>query len=216
MPRRGPRRYACAGSLSSRILLPSAVRIKAHRKPGGAFPVVEEALKLLRATIPTTIKINSCIDKVSGVVYCDATEIRQIVMNLCTNAFHSMEETSRHPGCGCVRDILEANLATRYPRPFETGPHLVLSVSDTGCGMDDVRDQKTHIRAVLPQPRNRGRARALAWRRSSECTEFSERQDASLKVLEQGGASTISLPCIKKEQKIGYRLSVKHPNYIWI
>ncbi|MCI5208677.1 MAG: PAS domain-containing sensor histidine kinase, partial [Candidatus Electrothrix sp. ATG2] len=55
--------------------------------------IVKEALKLLRASIPTTIEIQQHIDPDCAAVLADPTQIHQIVMNLCTNAYHAMRKT---------------------------------------------------------------------------------------------------------------------------
>ena len=56
-------------------------------------PIIKEALKLIRSTIPTTIEIKQDINPDCGVIKADPTQIHQIVMNLATNAYHAMEET---------------------------------------------------------------------------------------------------------------------------
>ena len=56
-------------------------------------PIIKEALKLIRSTIPTTIEIQQDINPDCGVIKADPTQIHQIVMNLTTNAYHAMEET---------------------------------------------------------------------------------------------------------------------------
>ncbi|MBT6614176.1 MAG: hybrid sensor histidine kinase/response regulator, partial [Deltaproteobacteria bacterium] len=56
-------------------------------------PIVKEALKLIRSTIPTTIEIKQDINPDCGVIKADPTQIHQIVMNLATNAYHAMEDT---------------------------------------------------------------------------------------------------------------------------
>ena len=171
---------------------------KAHREPIRVYPVVEEALKLLRATIPTTIKINSCIDKVSGVVYCDATEIHQIVMNLCTNAFHSMEETGGILGVGLCETVLEADFTARYPS-LETGPHVVLSVSDTGCGMDD--ETRKHIFEPFFTTKEQGKGTGLGLATVQRIASSLNGEIILESAPNRGSTFTIYLPCIKKEQK---------------
>jgi len=97
-------------------------------------PVIKEALKLLRASLPSSIEMKLSIE--DGVAIADATQIHQVVMNLCTNSAHAMN------GVG----ILTVNLskvALKGNRPADLsapelppGSYLKLSVSDTGCGMD--------------------------------------------------------------------------------
>ena len=56
-------------------------------------PIVMEALKLIKSTIPTTIDIKMDIQPDCGMIKADPTQIHQIVMNLSANAFHAMEDT---------------------------------------------------------------------------------------------------------------------------
>jgi len=53
-------------------------------------PVVKEALRLIRSTIPTTIDITQDIRSDCGVIKADPTRIHQIIMNLATNAYHTI------------------------------------------------------------------------------------------------------------------------------
>ncbi|MEW6501904.1 MAG: PAS domain S-box protein, partial [Thermodesulfobacteriota bacterium] len=65
---------------------------EAQRRPVMLAPIVKEALKLLRASIPTTIEITQHIGDPEGTVLADPIQIHQVVINLCTNASHAMEE----------------------------------------------------------------------------------------------------------------------------
>jgi signal transduction histidine kinase len=103
--------------------------------------VVKEALKLLRASIPTTIEIRQSIDPLSGLVLANPIKIHQILMNLCTNAYHAMRETGGVLGVSLipleisVRD-LNQNLG------LKPGQYLRLEVSDTGHGMDQATQER--------------------------------------------------------------------------
>ena len=96
--------------------------------------IVKEALKLLRASIPTTIEIRSEIDTDCGPVMADPTQIHQVLMNLCTNAYHAMADGG----------ILAVGLKKGQNIPVDplgrlglpSSACVVLEVSDTGCGMD--------------------------------------------------------------------------------
>jgi PAS domain S-box-containing protein len=55
-------------------------------------PIIKESLKLLRSTLPTTIEIQHRID-LCGPVLADPTQVHQVLINLCTNAFHAMRES---------------------------------------------------------------------------------------------------------------------------
>jgi PAS domain S-box-containing protein len=100
------------------------------------FPhlVIKESLKLLRASLPTSIRIQENIDPECGSVLADPVRIQQIMMNLCTNALHAMEHEE-----GVLRVSLERKELTAdevvgdyIVRP---GPYIELTVSDTGHGM---------------------------------------------------------------------------------
>ncbi len=96
-------------------------------------PIIKEALKLLRASLPTTIKMDAIIEPV-GMVMADPTQIHQLVMNLCTNARDAMENVE-----GTLTVILEvaalgAEEAARYPR-LTPGNFCKLTVCDTGQGI---------------------------------------------------------------------------------
>lgn len=58
--------------------------------------VIKEVVKMLRSSIPATIEIDQDIDSHVGFIRSDPTDLHQIVMNLCTNAFHAMEDTGGH------------------------------------------------------------------------------------------------------------------------
>ncbi|MCP3942021.1 MAG: response regulator [Desulfobacteraceae bacterium] len=99
-------------------------------------PVAKEVVKLLRGSIPSTIRIIDKINRNCRSVYADPTQIHQVIMNLCTNAYHAMEET-----CGELIVALDQKKLSRsdmvnYPNLSRgQGVYLVLQVSDTGCGI---------------------------------------------------------------------------------
>ena len=98
------------------------------------YPIAKEALKLIRSTIPVNIRIEediSCESKVLG----NPTELHQVIMNLCTNAYHSMLETG---GVLAVK-LEEISFPDKGAVPvagMEPDTYLKLAVSDTGHGMD--------------------------------------------------------------------------------
>ncbi|MDM8535415.1 response regulator [Desulfobacterales bacterium HSG17] len=122
-----------AKSLVSQILTFSRQSEQVH-VPVQIHVIIKEALKLIRSSLPATIDIHQGITN-AGYVMADPTQIHQVVMNLCTNAFHAMQDTG---GVLTVtlnqKDINEVNSA-KYPE-LSPAPHIVLSVKDTGCGMN--------------------------------------------------------------------------------
>ena len=97
-------------------------------------PPVAEAVELLRASLPATLTLNVRLEAHGAAVTGDATEVQQVVMNLCTNAAHAMDE----------RGTLEVTLDTVAISRERTlthgalgrGAYVRLAVRDTGRGMD--------------------------------------------------------------------------------
>jgi PAS domain S-box-containing protein len=129
-----------ARELVKQILAFSRTTIK-ERKLLRLSTAVEEALKFLRASLPSTIDLRFMVESESGTVLADPTQIQQIVMNLCTNAVQAMEDK------GLLKLTL-SDFSFESPREapapeMEPGPYLRLSVSDTGHGMS--REVKEHL-----------------------------------------------------------------------
>ena len=68
-------------------------RSRQEKRVVNVVPIVKEAIKFLRASLPSTIEIRQIVDPELRPLVADPTEIHQIVMNLCTNAGHAMRET---------------------------------------------------------------------------------------------------------------------------
>ena len=104
-----------------------------QRQPVMIHLIIKEALKLLRSSIPSTIDIHQDVAD-CGLVMADPTQIHQVLMNLCTNAYHAMRETGGDLSVSLsvveltAQDYLD-NLA------LQPGPHVKMIVRDTGCGM---------------------------------------------------------------------------------
>lgn len=103
--------------------------------------IVKEALSLLRSSLPATIVIEQDIDADVGMILAEPTQIHQILMNLCTNAFHAMETVGGTLTVALHRKVLttEDLHATLHLRP---GSFVQLSVQDTGSGiMPEIREK---------------------------------------------------------------------------
>jgi PAS domain S-box-containing protein len=106
-----------------------------ERIPVQISPIVKEALKFLRSSMPATIEISQDIESDTGIVEADPTQIHQILMNLCTNAAHAMREEGGILEVG-IRNVEIGSWDSefgRFDRP--PGNYLRLTVSDTGKGM---------------------------------------------------------------------------------
>jgi two-component system cell cycle sensor histidine kinase/response regulator CckA len=97
--------------------------------------IVKEVLRMMRASLPTTIKIKKDIDPNCSAILAEPTQIHQIIVNLCTNAFHSIENEQ---GTIFVQ-LSNKTLGLEDIGPdqdLSPGSFVELVVKDTGCGMD--------------------------------------------------------------------------------
>jgi nitrogen-specific signal transduction histidine kinase/CheY-like chemotaxis protein len=95
---------------------------------------LKEAIILLRSSIPTTIKIIDIIDPDSGIILADPTQIHQVLINLCTNAYHAMELTG-----GEIKIVLKSVYLSQEDvlpeQGVDAGEYICLTVQDTGPGI---------------------------------------------------------------------------------
>ena len=105
-----------------------------ERQPTNVGAVVAEALTLIRPSLPATIEIGAKLDEETSWVVGNPTQIHQVAMNLCTNAYQAMGADG---GVLDVRVETVAPESAEIPANLETGPYVHLSVSDTGHGMDE-------------------------------------------------------------------------------
>ena len=98
-------------------------------------PLVEESLSLLRSTLPARVTLESRLIDTPLHVYADGTQIQQVLVNLCTNAWHALPD-----GLGCITVGLEEQsldaAAARAAGAWPPGRYAHLWVHDTGIGMD--------------------------------------------------------------------------------
>jgi PAS domain S-box-containing protein len=106
-----------------------------ERTPIKITPVVKETLKFLKATTPQQIEIREHFDAESGMILADPTQIHQVLMNLCNNAVHAMREKGGVLEVSLADVEVDAHMLDKHI-DLKPGPHLKLTVSDTGSGMD--------------------------------------------------------------------------------
>jgi PAS domain S-box-containing protein len=97
--------------------------------------VIEEALKLLRASIPSTIRIEKHINQSCRNIFADPSKIYQVILNLCTNAFQAMEDTGGTLTIELDEMIPGNNLKMKFPE-IEEKTYVLLTIADTGHGMN--------------------------------------------------------------------------------
>ncbi len=96
--------------------------------------IIKEALKMLRPSLPSTIDIQQDIDLEAGLILADPSQIHQVMVNLCTNAFHAMEETGGTLTISLKKKTLSQNDLANEPQ-VQPGDFVQLSISDTGPGI---------------------------------------------------------------------------------
>ncbi|MDD2463011.1 MAG: PAS domain S-box protein [Desulfobulbus sp.] len=116
---------------------------QSETEPINLLPVniVKEVVKLLRPTLPSTIAIEQKISPKAGPIRIDPTQLHQILMNLCTNAYHAMEESG-----GILTIDLQNITFTAQDLPntlhAKPGAYVELVVGDTGAGIPaSIRDR---------------------------------------------------------------------------
>ncbi|MDF1573711.1 MAG: ATP-binding protein [Bacteroidales bacterium] len=105
------------------------------KKPLRLDVVITEVLKLIRASFPSNIEIRQDLDTECGTVMADSTQMHQIIMNLCTNAYHAMMGKG-----GLLTITLDKQIVGAWTvhdsAKIPKGTYLRLIISDTGHGMD--------------------------------------------------------------------------------
>ncbi|MBC8207740.1 MAG: PAS domain-containing protein [Desulfobulbaceae bacterium] len=131
-----------AADLVEKILIFSR---KSERHPQTIAPhvIILETLDILQASLPATVSLRQEIDPACGNILADPQDVQQILVNLYNNACHAMEDREGTLTVNLVRkDLSEKETTGRSVPP---GPFVVLSVSDTGRGMDDSTQKEIFI-----------------------------------------------------------------------
>jgi PAS domain S-box-containing protein len=96
---------------------------------------VNETLGLLRSTLPPNIVLETQVSATAPAAMADATQIHQVVLNLCTNAWQAMPLRGGRIAVTLeAAEVGPAQAATHFD--LRPGPYVRLTVSDNGCGMD--------------------------------------------------------------------------------
>jgi len=99
--------------------------------------IIAEATLLLRPSLPSTISIEEHIDDSCREILADPAQIHQVVINLCTNAIHAMEQTGGVLSIA-LRETGPGSAITSVPSSPADRNYIELTVSDTGAGMDEL------------------------------------------------------------------------------
>ena len=150
-----------AKELVSQILSFSRQSGPEEKKPVLLEPIVKETLKLIRATLPATIEIEQRIDDEPGWIEGDPTQLHQVVMNLCTNAAHAMQDQGGVLTVAAERVEVDESSARQH-LGLAPGPHVRLTVGDTGVGMDAATRDRIFEPFFTTKPKGEGTGMGLA------------------------------------------------------
>lgn len=132
-----------------------------EKKPFHMGSTLKEAIKLLRASIPTTIDLRLSVPENTAAVFADPTRIHQVIINLCANAAYAM----RHSGGTLAVTLSDETPDAPVLRRFDglsPGRYLKLSVSDTGVGMDGYTQERIFEPFFTTKPKEEGTGLGLA------------------------------------------------------
>ena len=119
-----------------RQILTFSRRREHEKKAIRVRPVVEEAMKMMRSSMPSTIEIVADLDAESDVIRAEPTMIHQVVVNLCTNALQAMKNQKGVLAVGLSNEEMKED-SIKSVWEVKRGPYIVLSVEDNGHGMDE-------------------------------------------------------------------------------
>lgn len=158
--------------------------------------VVREALKMLRATLPSTIHIKENIDPDCGRILADPTSIHQIIVNLCTNAMHAMTDNKGTLSVGLQGRELRTAGTDKNP-PMSRGAFIVFTVSDSGCGMEKTTMDRIFEPYFTTKEVGRGTGLGLALVHGivQDCKGFIEVEST----VREGSTFSVYIPALKEE-----------------
>jgi PAS domain S-box-containing protein len=110
-------------------------------------PVVDETLALLRSTLPSAVRLDAVLPSEALWVRADATQMQQVLMNLCTNAWHALKD-----GRGRIEVGLQAT----------SQQEVLLWVGDDGVGMDATVRQRMFEPFFTTKPLRQGTGLGLS------------------------------------------------------
>lgn len=124
--------------------------------------IIQETLKMLRSVIPSTIGIEQDLlseKKILG----DPTHLHQIVMNLCTNAYHAVDSDNGKIRISLTDVVVSPEDRRRHTqRDLSPGEYVLLQVEDNGCGMDEHTQHKVFDPYFTTKPEDKGTGLGLA------------------------------------------------------
>jgi len=117
-----------------RQILSISRQAEQKRKPVNINVITREALRMLKATLPSSIEINENLDETICLIEADPIQIHQVVMNLVTNAGQSMKDTGGILAVTLEKEEFLSNVK-KNDQDIKSGEYVKLTISDTGYGI---------------------------------------------------------------------------------
>ncbi len=131
-----------------------------EKKPVKLKALILEILNLLRASIPPSVEIQTSLRSNSHIL-ADPTQMHQVIMNLCTNAWQAMKDNG-----GILElelcDVNINDMGTAGKLGLSTGDYLKLRIRDTGCGMSKEISDKIFDPYFTTKEKNKGTGLGLS------------------------------------------------------
>ena len=134
-------------------------RQKLERKATTLALIVVESARLIRATLPASVTLNVDCRPDVPVVLADATQINQILINLCNNANQAIQDRGAR---GVIEIRLDAHTQAQAAGTLRPGRYARLSVSDDGTGMDEATRSRIFDAFFTTKPAGKGTGLGLS------------------------------------------------------
>jgi PAS domain S-box-containing protein len=123
--------------------------------------VVKEAAVMLRSVLPRSVEIRTLFAPHSSAVLADSGQIQQVIMNLATNGAYAMKERGGVLEISLDQFEVDEEFIARNP-DLQPGPHVRLTVSDTGQGMDTATLERIFEPFFTTKPQGEGTGLGLS------------------------------------------------------
>jgi signal transduction histidine kinase/ActR/RegA family two-component response regulator len=134
-------------------------KAESNPSPLAVSRCLDDTLRLLRATVPAHISISTSVSDPALRVLADGTQVQQILVNLGTNSVHAMKEAGGTLAFSANGVTVGASDAQADLKP---GEYVVITVADTGSGMDEETQRRAFEPFYTTKPVGEGTGMGLA------------------------------------------------------